>query len=48
MKIKALTVKVEFFSKYEKAKPAKIKSRKRENVGVVELIKKIVLKVKGF
>ena len=48
MKLKALTVKVEFFSESEKAKPAKIKSRKRENVGVVELIKRVVLKVKGF
>ena len=48
MKLKALTVKVEFFSKSEKTKPAKIKSHKRKNVGVIELIKKVVLKVKGF
>ena len=48
MKLKALTIKVEFFSEPEKATPAKVMSRKRRNVGVIELIKRIALKVKGF
>lgn len=48
MKLKALTIKVEFFSESGKTKPAKVVSRNRVCTGVIELIKKIGLKVKGF
>lgn len=48
MKFKALTIKVEFLSEPEKAKPAKVASRKRASAGVIELIKKVGIKVKGF
>ena len=48
MKLKVLTIKVEFFSDSGKTKPAKVVPRKRECIGVIELIKKVRLKVKGF
>lgn len=48
MKLKALTIKVEFFSESEKTKPAKVVPRKRGCTGVIELVKKVGLKVKGF
>ena len=48
MKLKALTIKVEFFSESGKTKPAKAVPRKRVSTGVIELTKKVGLKVKGF
>ena len=48
MKIKALTIKVEFFSEQKKTKPTNNTSCKRQKIGVIELIKKVRLKVKGF